>query len=144
MHIQRTIEVLSYIGLLMCSLGFVWNSLEDYMSALTSYSTTEEPLTVSDLPTVSVCLKSPETQERYSYGDDLNITARIIENNEYNVTLIEDQKVKASPSLLIHLSEMVLGWGQQDFFILGEDTISNSSSNRNPARIPHHACVCNE
>ena len=114
MDIQRTIEVLSYVCLLMCSLGFVWNSFEDYVSGFTSYTTAEEPITESDLPTLTICVKFPKNLERYSYGVNLNITARIIENKESNVTLIMDQKIKASPTLQIHLSEMILGWGQQN------------------------------
>ena len=48
--------VLFYIGLLVSSLSFLLDSFEVYLSEATDYSETYEPITLNDLPTVTLCL----------------------------------------------------------------------------------------
>ena len=45
-----------YIGLLVSSLSFLLDSFEVYLSEATDYSETYEPITLNDLPTVTLCL----------------------------------------------------------------------------------------
>ena len=57
MILRKPFEVLLYIGLLIGAIIFVKQKIEEYSNGATSYTVTQEPQSLSDLPTLTICLQ---------------------------------------------------------------------------------------
>ena len=55
---RKIFEILLYLVLLVGGFIFVWNSLVDYMSGITTYSVQQEPLSLFDVPTIAFCIEN--------------------------------------------------------------------------------------
>ena len=58
MKARKIFEVLLYLALLLGGFVFVWNSILDYMSGITTFSVEHELLSLSDLPTITFCFEN--------------------------------------------------------------------------------------
>ena len=56
MSLSQIFKIIVYLGLLAGGLIFVKTSFEDYAAGQKSYSTTDEPLSLTDLPAIRVRL----------------------------------------------------------------------------------------
>ena len=101
MRLRKLAEGLLYICLLVLALEFCKENVNDYMGGTTQYSETWEPLTVIDLPTVSVCLPPydfifpPEyKQTGYVLGENVLIHTKVFEKEEETVQLETNKSVQ--------------------------------------------------
>ena len=59
---------------------FVWNSILDYMSGITTFTVDKEPLSLLDVPTITFCLESrliPTAWNRTNFKNDV-----LVENGQ--------------------------------------------------------------
>ena len=92
MTIERPLIYLIYSGLLAAALLCVQDSFKEHMNGISSYSSSKELITPSDLPTITICLdfysvmkNTTLTQgEWLVYGNDFAIDAHVYENFEHS------------------------------------------------------------
>ena len=92
MKCQKYFGSLLYLGLLTCALVYVKNSADEYRVGRTLYSDTQQIITISDLPTITI--KFPSSLK---YGE--NFIIQMISFNEEDsefelVTILENQTIK--------------------------------------------------
>ena len=58
MTARKIFEVFLYLVLLLGGIVFVWNSILDYMSGITTFTVESEPLSLSDVPAITFCLEN--------------------------------------------------------------------------------------
>ena len=67
--------------LLACSLVFVYQNIQEdihqYIDGSTGYSESTETISLTDLPTLTICLNILKVKEELAYGDDFLIKAKI-------------------------------------------------------------------
>ena len=117
---KTVLEAVLYLGLLLGGLVFVSKDIEDYLSGSTNYSVTSEPLSLKDLPTLTVCLgRRPiylydqngnllTQYDKIVYGQNFSIDIRISSQAGSNTTLQENKYVEVISGLQVHLSELFL------------------------------------
>ena len=116
MMIRKTFDVLLYIGLLIGAIIFVKQTIEEYSHGNTSYTITQEPISLSDLPTLTICWKTKffyrtTLQHEFSpyvYGENVSIDVKTHGRKENTVTLLENKNILVSDGIHIHLSELHL------------------------------------
>ena len=68
------------VVLLACSLVFVYQNIQEdiqqYVDGSTGYSESTETISLTDLPTLTICLNI-KVKEELAYGDDFLIKAKI-------------------------------------------------------------------
>ena len=100
--------VLFYIGLLVSSLSFLLDSFEVYLSEATDYSETYEPITLNDLPTVTLCLIDTHGWNfegmEFIHGKNIMIDAKFFEKKG----MAEKPRYFTSPHLETHASNFKL------------------------------------
>ena len=109
MEVDVTFRLVLYLLLLTGSSLFLYQTFQEYLQGSTFYSVSREPLTLHDLPTLTVCWKVLEWNHmgfQREYGKDFTIHVRVLEKEEKIVTLIEDQSVPTLFSLRIHLEQL--------------------------------------
>ena len=70
MIVRKPLEVILYLGLLMGAVIFVQQTIEEYRDGATSFIVTQEPISLSDLPTLTICWnrkKNPFPEWYYNY-----------------------------------------------------------------------------
>ena len=108
-----------YLGLLAGALAFCWQNLRDYFEGATDYSTTQEPLTLSDMPSLTFCWRlwgepsynhKPFPDERgLTYDKQFIIDMKVQSKNDQSViTLLEDTFIATQFGFEVHLSELHL------------------------------------
>ena len=100
------LEVLVYTGLLAIGLGFTHESIVDYIQSQTSQSVYLKQIDLSDLPTITFCLKTDYGDESIIYGKDFSLKVHISEEEEMSTELTMNRNVETILGLLIHLREM--------------------------------------
>ena len=55
LKMRKYLGILLYLGLLACALVYVRNSFVEYWSGKTYYTMSQKPVTVHDVPTVTLC-----------------------------------------------------------------------------------------
>ena len=55
LKMRKYLGILLYLGLLACALVYVRNSFIEYLSGKTYYTMSQKPVTVHDVPTVTLC-----------------------------------------------------------------------------------------
>ena len=110
MRVKRPFEVLMHFILLMAAILSVKQTIEEFLEGSTLYSTTNEPLTLHDLPTLTICWKVDNQSffwnNHLKYGKHVSIDIKIIETNSETITLLKDLYVQTSKGLGMHLSEL--------------------------------------
>ena len=94
-----------YIGLLLTGFAFASQSFLDYLNGETSYSKKMASITLSDLPTISICLRT-NWKENWIYSRDYMILVQIVENEYKNISLVENLSIPTLFGLKIHLSHV--------------------------------------
>ena len=102
-YIKIPLEMLLYVCLFAGGLIFSWETVQEYLKGSTSHYSTMEPITPNDLPTLSICWEW--LYERDIYGKHFFMNSKH-QNESESVTLIENEGVKVSPGLELHLSEL--------------------------------------
>ena len=102
-YIKIPLEMLLYVCLFAGGLIFSWETVQEYLKGSTSHYSTMEPITPNDLPTLSICWEW--LYERDIYGKHFFMDSKH-QNESETVTLIENEGVKVSPGLELHLSEL--------------------------------------
>ena len=97
-----------YIFLLVAPVIFVKENFEDYLKDGTSYAITQEPLSLDDLPTVTLCWRITKYIKWSVYEKDVTIDAKVFENQEKTVTLSLNQSVQSLYGIEMSLSELHL------------------------------------
>ena len=97
-----------YYGLLIAGVYFVWGSILDYHRGDISYSETKEAITLNDLPTMSFCLGFSPKLRPLTYGKDLTIHYKVLQEDNQTLALSLDQSVVSDIGLEIHLTELIL------------------------------------
>ena len=123
---KTVLEAILYLGLLIGGLVFVSKDIKDYLSGTTNYSISKEPLTLKDLPTLTVCLSVRHQHEKIIYGPDFSIDIRITHIGESNATLQENKYVEVMSGLKIHLSELILSKKRK--LAIQNDLVHNAQS----------------
>ena len=101
----KLLNVLFYIGFMLVTLFFVRKSVEECLSGDMAYDVKEVPVTLDDLPTLTICLESDISSESVTYGQDFSIDLVVkVKEDEKVITLVEDQNVRTMLSLEIRLS----------------------------------------
>ena len=97
-----------YLLLLAGSTIFIYETFQEYLQASTFYSVTKEPLTLNDLPTLTLCwvLWPYGKIQKSVYGKNFTIDVRVLEKQAKIITLIENQHVPTIFGLKIHLEEI--------------------------------------
>ena len=105
MFLRQLFESLLYLVLLVGGLVFVQTSWQDYIAGKTDVSVSKEPLSLKDLPTLTMCLVFDKT-EWLIYGQNYTIDVSISETKNQTITLEENKWVKALFSLEFHFMEL--------------------------------------
>lgn len=100
---KTPLKVLLYVGLLVGGLIFSLETILEYLKGSTSHYSTTEPITLNDIPTLSICWKWK--YERDIYGKDFYLDLKL-QNNTKSVILIENDSVNVLSGLKLHLSEL--------------------------------------
>ena len=91
LKLQWLLETVLYICLVIGALLFVKQNVEEYLEGSTSFSISQEPISLLDLPTLVICYDTGNTQARKGvYGKHLFIDAKLVGNVIDNVTLKQD------------------------------------------------------
>ena len=110
MNLKRILEVLLHLSLLLGATLFLnyTEIISPFMIGDTSYTSSYEPLTLHDLPTITICWDCGYQGSR-TYNEDFSIDLKIISIHRQTVTtvtLTENQEVQALTGLKIGLSEL--------------------------------------
>ena len=109
MRIKQWLAVLIHISLLGGSILFVKQTIYEYIQGSTFYSVTKEPITLHDLPTLTICwVVHIPTYPPRAYGKDFSIEVKLCEDDQETTTLLEDKKVKTLSGLEMYLTELHL------------------------------------
>ena len=76
---------LIYIIVSIGCFKYVKESFTDYLSYATNYAVTEEPISLSDLPALTICLEHESI--RLTYDEDFVIDVEVAEEITENATL---------------------------------------------------------
>ena len=106
---RMVFEFLLYIALLAGALMFCVQSFQDYWMGKRSYADSKEPISLIDLPAITIC-QHPLKSKRLVYGQNVLIDARVWEKDEKKVRLQENRSVKTLFGLGLHLSELKPMW----------------------------------
>ena len=87
MRLQSFGEVLLYLGLLVGALVFCWQNVDDYFLGSTGYISTQEPLTLRDIPTLTFCWEICKWEYCFLHtelihGKDLIVDLKIVADNK--------------------------------------------------------------
>ena len=97
MGTRKTLGVLVYLALLAIALILCWHEVKSYLDGNTDFSVSHEPLTMKDLPTLSICLHSAEqifpADQKFIYGKNLLIYATILHTtiDTYSGSMLLDE-----------------------------------------------------
>ena len=116
MECNKLLPILLYLCLSGGSITFVWQTIKEYSNGATSYTETQETLSLDDIPTIVICLSFEDDYEftftkklfPLTYGRDVVIYATIFEEESKTVALLKDERVPTLLGLDIHMTEMVL------------------------------------
>ena len=106
MALGTILKVLLYLVLLLPAVIFVNQTINQYSSGATTYSEKQEPITLSDLPTIALCFDFGNTS--LIYGVNVSITATLIERQNGTVILLENRNVSTVLGVEMHLSRFQL------------------------------------
>ena len=120
---SKVLQILLYIGAVI----FVKDTIKEYYQGDTSYTETNEPVSLADIPTLVICLsfeddyQVPDGPIYITFAEDLSlfpmtyetdvvISATILEDGKERSTLrlLKDQNVSSALDLNLHLSELKL------------------------------------
>ena len=98
---KRVIKTLLHIALTIGAILFVnyTEIISQFLDGKTTYASSHEPLTLHDLPALTICWDAPVSLDWFGftvlhkrvYGQDLLIELRVIEGKEQNVILKRKQ-----------------------------------------------------
>ena len=113
MEVRISLKVLLYLILLFCAFGFVKQTIEEFLSDNTAYSMSQEPISLRDLPTMTICWrvdpKSIFGFPRQIYGKDFTTDIRFLEEKtEKTTTLVENQSVPTHFGIYVYISEFLI------------------------------------
>ena len=99
MNLKRILEVLLHLSLLLGATLFLnyTEIISQFMIGDTSYTSSYEPLTLRDLPTITICWDCGYQGSR-TYNEDFSIDLKMISIHRptvTTVTLTENQEVQA-------------------------------------------------
>ena len=105
---RKVFGAILHLGLLGATLDFCFDNFNAYFSARTYYTPSKEPMTLFDLPTLTVCWNINKTNfdKRMILGKDLTIELTVSEKEQQTVALVENVSVGTKLNLDSHLSEM--------------------------------------
>ena len=109
----RSLEIALYICLLCLGVAFTWQTLNRYMMNNVSYSEKRVPVKLKDLPTWTICFeldKVSSTFKKLTYGKNFYVTAKVFENEDKVVTLLENIGINILYNLTIRLNEVQQTW----------------------------------
>ena len=119
MKIKNILDNVLYAGLLLCALLFIKQPFENFLNRITDHSFTHAPITLNDLPTVTVCFMQPfwfrGQDDRYHHrsannlkiGKHLQIDVKIFEQNTTKtVTLVENKGVSTLFGIELYLKRL--------------------------------------
>ena len=103
-------------------------TIKEYSNGATSCTITQEPLSLSDLPTLTVCWYKKYFNQNTSkdefksnvYGENVSIDLRTFGQKKNTVSLLENKNVLVSDGLYIHLSKLHLN-GSINCVVFGND-----------------------
>ena len=126
---NKAFAILIQVFLSLGAILFVKQTLDEYLEENTIHTKTQEPLTLHDLPALTICwgvvqdtnmadnppaTKDPQPSQEtlygiskpLNYGKDFIIDLKMIEKDEHTITLLQDEYVQTSDKLRIHLMEL--------------------------------------
>ena len=104
-ELRRLFEVILYLGLITGGLLSVRETIDEYNRKSSSYTETQEPTTLSDIPTLTMCWKwDYRDNGTYVYGKDFSINISV--NEGKIVTLWENKDSPVFHGLGMHLSRI--------------------------------------
>ena len=107
LKLQWLLETVLYMCLVIGALLFVKQNVEEYLEGSTSFSISQEPISLLDLPTLVICYNTGNTQSlKGVYGKNLFLNAKLLGKVIENVTLKKDEIVQTSFGLRLKLTEL--------------------------------------
>ena len=107
-----------YVVLFLSSLVFIWQCIIEYCAGNTSLSVTRDHITLSDLPTLTICFNFPDVSDNaknkiqygeFEYGKDFFTEVRMFDDEkEAIVRLKENSFVESLFGAEIHFSKIWL------------------------------------
>ena len=108
MAIQKKVPIVKiiwYLVLFLCASWFVWKNVVDFLEGKTMYSTEHVPISLHDIPTMTICLSA---KERLVYAKHLSIVAKVLRKDALKLEL--NRGVQAVFGLQLYLSELRPNW----------------------------------
>ena len=105
---RKILETLLYLGFGAAASVFLKETVEDFLDGAATFTEEKQPLTLHDLPTLTICL---DFKKSLSYGKDITFdaTVKFSENsNETISTQLENGYVQILANLAIHLRKLRL------------------------------------
>ena len=105
MTLIKAFGVLFYLTLLTGALIVVFHNIEDFLEDKTYYSVAYEPVTLRDLPTLTICWPLNNFTKVMHYGKDFTIDMKVLGHLNKTVTLVENKSVNIF-DIAIHFSKI--------------------------------------
>ena len=94
MYKRKVLQTLLYVGLFGGSLDFCLDNFRAYFDKRTYYTPSQEPISLLDLPTLTVCWDIVKNVDgTLIYGKDFSFELKVFENQQQTVTLLENETV---------------------------------------------------
>ena len=106
MELRSIFPAFLYLLLLSPAVIFINKTIQQYLNGATTYSETQEPLTLSDLPTIAICFDFGD--KILTYGLNISFDATFIEDQNSTVKLVENRNVSTWLGVEMHLSKLKL------------------------------------
>ena len=119
---RKNAGILLYLALMLCGILFVIHYFEEFINGGTGYAESTVPISLHDLPTVTLCFSTSRTDgsnineysRKYHYQEDFTIQHRVVgkinetSGKDKSITLLEDQNVATLFGLEIKLADLKL------------------------------------
>ena len=89
---KKVIGRILYLIFTILAIVFLFKTFQEFLQGRTSYSVSNEDVTVLDLPAMIFCLIAKNTSHRLIYGKDTSLTAKIFELQDESIHLMENKE----------------------------------------------------
>ena len=105
MTLMKAFRLFLYMLLCIGALAFVMGTINDYLEGKTYYSTTNEPITLQDLPSLTICWPLNDHLGVYHYGNNFTIDVKVLETQEKtpSVSLEMNKNIRTDSGITMKL-----------------------------------------
>ena len=108
MTLVKAFRLSLYILLCIGALAFVMGTIDDYLEGKAYYSTTNEPVTLQDLPSLTICWPLNDYLGVYHYATNFTIDVKVSETQENtpSISLELNKSIKTDSGIVMKLSKV--------------------------------------